>query len=93
MIFSVSRSMLDLLRTIAFSFISGAGSSRLLRSKYVVKNFFTRFSEPQQKGDLDVFQDEIVEIIKEDLWPNPLTFFQQCNVGEGEDDCGVLVAG
>lgn len=50
------------------------------------ESFFTWFSEPQQKDDLDDFQDEIAEIIKEDLWPNPLTFFS--NEADEDDSDG-----
>ncbi|XP_057480292.1 NAP1-related protein 2-like isoform X2 [Actinidia eriantha] len=39
------------------------------------ESFFTWFSEAQQKDDMDEIQDEMAEIIKEDLWPNPLTYF------------------
>ncbi|KAK2973539.1 hypothetical protein RJ640_010594 [Escallonia rubra] len=36
------------------------------------ESFFSWFSETQ---DIDGLHDEIAEIIKEDLWPNPLTYF------------------
>uniref|UniRef100_A0A0V0HKW4 Putative NAP1-related protein 2-like n=1 Tax=Solanum chacoense TaxID=4108 RepID=A0A0V0HKW4_SOLCH len=46
------------------------------------ESFFSWFSEVNQKDDdeddEDVFleiQDEVAEIIKDDLWPNPLTYF------------------
>ncbi|CBI15238.3 hypothetical protein AAG906_001373 [Vitis piasezkii] len=38
-------------------------------------SFFSWFSETQQKDIMDDIHDEIAEIIKEDLWPNPLTYF------------------
>ncbi|KAG5571802.1 hypothetical protein H5410_061568 [Solanum commersonii] len=42
-------------------------------------SFFTWFSEVNQKDEdedeaLEI-QDEVAEIIKDDLWPNPLTYF------------------
>ncbi|KAK9748041.1 hypothetical protein RND81_02G031200 [Saponaria officinalis] len=37
------------------------------------ESFFTWFSESQQSDD--EINDEVAEIIKEDLWPNPLTYF------------------
>uniref|UniRef100_A0A5B6ZX19 Putative NAP1-related protein 2 n=1 Tax=Davidia involucrata TaxID=16924 RepID=A0A5B6ZX19_DAVIN len=47
------------------------------------ESFFTWFSETQQKDDMDEIHDEIAEIIKEDLWPNPLTYFN--NEADEED--------
>ncbi|KAK1433737.1 hypothetical protein QVD17_10652 [Tagetes erecta] len=38
-------------------------------------SFFGWFSETQQKEDMDEIHDEVAEIIKEDLWTNPLTYF------------------
>lgn len=41
------------------------------------ESFFTWFSETQQKDidETDGFTDEVADIIKEDLWPNPLKYF------------------
>ncbi|CAI0549176.1 unnamed protein product [Linum tenue] len=39
------------------------------------ESFFTWFSNTQPKDMMDDMQDEIAEIIKEDLWPNPLSYF------------------
>uniref|UniRef100_A0A1D1YBW8 Protein SET n=1 Tax=Anthurium amnicola TaxID=1678845 RepID=A0A1D1YBW8_9ARAE len=39
------------------------------------ESFFSWFTETQQKNLSDGFQDEVAEIIKEDLWPNPLKYF------------------
>ncbi|XP_028806421.1 NAP1-related protein 1 isoform X2 [Neltuma alba] len=46
------------------------------------ESFFSWFSETQQK-DLAEFGDEVAEIIKEDLWPNPLKYFN--NEADEED--------
>ncbi|KAM7471402.1 hypothetical protein LguiA_009585 [Lonicera macranthoides] len=46
------------------------------------ESFFTWFTETQ-KDDMDEIHDEIAEIIKEDLWPNPLTYFN--NDADEED--------
>ncbi|XP_078444796.1 NAP1-related protein 2-like [Wolffia australiana] len=46
------------------------------------ESFFTWFSETQNKNLPDGFQDEVAEIIKEDLWPNPLKYFNN----EVDDD-------
>ncbi|KAJ9567341.1 hypothetical protein OSB04_003307 [Centaurea solstitialis] len=38
-------------------------------------SFFGWFSETQQKDDIEDISDEVAELIKEDLWTNPLTYF------------------
>ncbi|XP_034888645.1 NAP1-related protein 2 isoform X1 [Populus alba] len=47
------------------------GNKRLLADE----SFFSWFSNTQPKGMIDDMQDEVAEIIKEDLWPNPLSYF------------------
>ncbi|KAG5071023.1 hypothetical protein JHK86_006234 [Glycine max] len=37
--------------------------------------FFSWFSDREQKDDVDEIHDEVAELIKDDLWPNPLTYF------------------
>ncbi|WCJ35949.1 Testis-specific Y-encoded-like protein 1 [Euphorbia peplus] len=39
------------------------------------ESFFTWFSSVEQKELMEELQDEIADIIKEDLWPNPLSYF------------------
>lgn len=40
------------------------------------ESFFSWFTDSQHNNDLDEIQDEqVAEIIKDDLWPNPLTYF------------------
>lgn len=39
------------------------------------ESFFSWFTETHPKDDMDEIDDEIAEVIKEDLWPNPLTYF------------------
>ncbi|KAH7405078.1 hypothetical protein KP509_15G055400 [Ceratopteris richardii] len=46
-----------------------------------VESFFKWFTETDKDFSIGV-QDEIAEIIKEDLWPNPLKYFNN----EGDDD-------
>ncbi|KAI8543370.1 hypothetical protein RHMOL_Rhmol08G0211900 [Rhododendron molle] len=58
------------------------GSKRPHRSE----SFFTWFSEVQQKNDAEEIQDEVAEIIMEDLWCNPLTYFN--NDGDEDDSDG-----
>ncbi|KAE8658341.1 NAP1-related protein 2 [Hibiscus syriacus] len=50
---------------------------RLLPPKSSEKKacFFTWFTDAQQKDDMDEIHDEVAKIIKEDLWPNPLAYF------------------
>ncbi|KAG9451276.1 hypothetical protein H6P81_011241 [Aristolochia fimbriata] len=47
------------------------------------ESFFAWFGETQQKDIVDGFHDEVAEIIKEDLWPNPLKYFN--NEADEED--------
>jgi len=46
-------------------------------------SFFSWFSATQPKDASGGIHDEIAEIIKEDLWPNPLRYFS--NEADGED--------
>ncbi|XP_024974677.1 NAP1-related protein 2-like isoform X1 [Cynara cardunculus var. scolymus] len=39
------------------------------------ESFFSWFSETHQKEGGGLIRDEVAEIIKEDLWPNPLKYF------------------
>ncbi|XP_078432763.1 NAP1-related protein 2-like [Wolffia australiana] len=50
------------------------------------ESFFSWFGEAPQKTMSDGFQDEVAEIIKEDLWPNPLKYFN--NDADEEDFAG-----
>ncbi|CAN6714046.1 unnamed protein product [Malus baccata var. baccata] len=53
----------------------------------VEESFFSWFSDSQQKDILeDEIHDEIAEVIKEDLWPNPLTYFNHADDDEEFDD-------
>ncbi|RWR84029.1 Nucleosome assembly protein NAP [Cinnamomum micranthum f. kanehirae] len=47
------------------------------------ESFFSWFSETQMKDLSEGFHDEVAEIIKEDLWPNPLKYFN--NEADEED--------
>ncbi|XP_058096523.1 NAP1-related protein 2-like isoform X2 [Magnolia sinica] len=55
---------------------------------FAEESFFSWFSETQQKDLSEGLHDEVAEIIKEDLWPNPLKYFNNENGGEDfeEDD-------
>ncbi|PIN23921.1 DNA replication factor/protein phosphatase inhibitor SET/SPR-2 [Handroanthus impetiginosus] len=51
------------------------------------ESFFSWFNDTQHNGDVDEIQDEqVAEIIKDDLWPNPLTYF---NNEADEEDFGM----
>ncbi|XP_074317004.1 NAP1-related protein 2-like isoform X2 [Silene latifolia] len=58
------------------------------KRSHVEESFFTWFSETVQSDD-DI-NDDVAEIIKEDLWPNPLTYFNndadEEDFDEEEDD-------
>ncbi|KAL2633186.1 hypothetical protein R1flu_004665 [Riccia fluitans] len=45
-------------------------------------SFFKWFTDFAQKESLEGIQDEVAEVIKDDLWPNPLKYFNN----EAEDD-------
>ncbi|OAY75887.1 NAP1-related protein 2 [Ananas comosus] len=42
---------------------------------FTEESFFSWFSENHQKNLADGVSDEVAEIIREDLWPNPLKYF------------------
>ncbi|XP_039126037.1 NAP1-related protein 2-like isoform X2 [Dioscorea cayenensis subsp. rotundata] len=48
-----------------------------------ILDFFSWFGETQDKSPSSMIFDEVAEIIKEDLWPNPLKYF---NNEADEDD-------
>ncbi|KAL4361375.1 hypothetical protein GQ457_04G036580 [Hibiscus cannabinus] len=56
------------------------------KRKFAEESFFTWFSDAQRKVDEDEIHDEVAEIIREELWPNPLTFFN--NEADEEDSDG-----
>ncbi|XP_028763436.1 NAP1-related protein 2-like isoform X1 [Neltuma alba] len=50
-------------------------------------SFFSWFSDVEQKDDMDDIHDEqIAELIKDDLWPNPLTYFNNEEPDEEDID-------
>ncbi|XP_004499424.1 NAP1-related protein 2 [Cicer arietinum] len=53
-------------------------------------SFFSWFSDTEQKEDLDDIHCEVAEIIKDDLWPNPLTYFNNEEADEDDDEAGDL---
>ncbi|CAA3030101.1 NAP1-related 2-like [Olea europaea subsp. europaea] len=56
------------------------------------ESFFTWFSDTQHKDDIVEIHDEVAEIIKDDLWPNPLSYFnneadeEDFDVDDGDDE-------
>lgn len=52
----------------------------------VDESFFTWFRETQQKDTVEGLHDEVAEVIKEELWPNPLKYFN--NEADEEDSDG-----
>ncbi|XP_038978477.1 NAP1-related protein 2-like [Phoenix dactylifera] len=54
-----------------------------LTAKDTEHNFFSWFGETELKNFSDGVTDEVAEIIKEDLWPNPLKYFN--NEADEED--------
>ncbi|XP_050224604.1 NAP1-related protein 2 isoform X2 [Mercurialis annua] len=54
-------------------------------------SFFSWFCSSEHKEMIEDMQDEVAEIIKEDLWPNPLSYFntdpdEEDSEGDEEDD-------
>lgn len=49
-------------------------------------SFFSWFSDTEQKDEMDDIHDEVAELIKDDLWPNPLTYFNNEEPDEEEGD-------
>ncbi|XP_073018241.1 NAP1-related protein 2-like isoform X1 [Primulina eburnea] len=46
------------------------------KRSHTEESFFTWFNDTQHKGDLvEIHDEQVAEIIKDDLWPNPLTYF------------------
>ncbi|KAF5459747.1 hypothetical protein F2P56_019668 [Juglans regia] len=56
------------------------------------ESFFSWFIDTQEKDHSDI-HDEIAEIIKEDLWPNPLTYFNNDADEEDFDEEGTVEEG
>ncbi|OAY31022.1 NAP1-related protein 2 [Manihot esculenta] len=53
---------------------------------FVDDGFFSWFSSTVQKEAMEDYQDEIADVIKEDLWPNPLSYFNTDPDDEFEGD-------
>lgn len=65
-------------------FTNGVGPDKEGRKRPLQEeSFFSWFSATQPKDASGGIHDEIAEIIKEDLWPNPLRYFN--NEADGED--------
>ncbi|CAA2971119.1 NAP1-related 2-like [Olea europaea subsp. europaea] len=59
------------------------------------ESFFTWFSDSQQKDDVNEIHDEqVAELIKDDIWPNPLTYFfdeadeEDSDMDDGDEEKG-----
>ncbi|XP_011071637.1 NAP1-related protein 2-like [Sesamum indicum] len=53
------------------------------KRSHAEESFFTWFNDSEHKGDMYEIHDEVADIIKDDLWPNPLTYFN--NEADEED--------
>lgn len=51
-----------------------------------VESFFRWFEVEEEEQDLDAIPDDIAEILKDDIWANPLKYFGQEPEGDDEDD-------
>ncbi|KAL2462933.1 NAP1-related protein 2 [Forsythia ovata] len=61
---------------------NGVDETKGNKRSHSEESFFTWFSDTPHKDDIVEIQDEVAEIIKDDLWPNPLTYF---NIENGSD--------
>lgn len=60
-----------------------AHDKKAVKRPHAEESFFSWFSETQQKNMSEGVSDEVADIIKEDLWPNPLKYFN--NEADEED--------
>lgn len=58
------------------------GKKRAMKTE----SFFNWFSEELQQNLFGIMQDEIADIIKDDLWVNPLKYFNNENESDSDDD-------
>ncbi|GAB2289638.1 NAP1- protein 2 [Dionaea muscipula] len=65
---------------------NGVANDKGNKRPHVEESFFTWFTESQPKDNIEELHDEIADIIKDDLWPNPLTYFN--NDADEEDFAG-----
>ncbi|KAH7302687.1 hypothetical protein KP509_23G082800 [Ceratopteris richardii] len=50
------------------------------------ESFFKWFTDTEQKDSSEGIHDEIADIIREDLWPNPLKYFNNDQDDDDDDD-------
>lgn len=65
---------------------NGVHHDKKNKRPFAEESFFAWFSETQQKDIMEGLQDEVAEIIKEDLWPNPLKYFNNADEEESDGD-------
>ncbi|CAI9773740.1 unnamed protein product [Fraxinus pennsylvanica] len=71
---------------------NGVNEAKGNKRSHSEESFFTWFSDTQHKDDIVEIHDEVAEIIKDDLWPNPLTYFnneadeEDLDVDDGDDE-------
>ncbi|KAJ7560126.1 hypothetical protein O6H91_04G114800 [Diphasiastrum complanatum] len=53
---------------------------------FTEESFFKWFTDTQQKDSTDGVQDETADVIKEDLWPNPLKYFNNDDDSDEYED-------
>ncbi|KAL3819404.1 hypothetical protein ACJIZ3_005361 [Penstemon smallii] len=70
-----------------------AEESKGNKRSHAEESFFTWFSDSEFKGDVDEIHDEqVADIIKDDLWPNPLSYFnneadeEEVEIDEEDED-------
>ncbi|KAL2482437.1 NAP1-related protein 2 [Forsythia ovata] len=64
------------------------------KRSHAEESFFTWFGDSQQKDDVEEIHDEIADLIKDDIWPNPLTYFfdeadeEDSDMDDGDEEKG-----
>ncbi|XP_022868793.1 NAP1-related protein 2-like [Olea europaea var. sylvestris] len=71
---------------------NGVDETKGNKRSHSEESCFTWFSDTQHKDDIVEIHDEVAEIIKNDLWPNPFTYFnneadeEYFDVDDGDDE-------
>ncbi|GAB2223810.1 hypothetical protein Droror1_Dr00004551 [Drosera rotundifolia] len=59
--------------------LNGVTNDKGKKRTHAEESFFSWFSQSQPKELMDELHDEVADVIKDDLWPNPLNYFYNEN--------------
>ncbi|KAK6123327.1 hypothetical protein DH2020_019450 [Rehmannia glutinosa] len=65
---------------------NGIAEEKKGKRSHAEESFFSWFNDSEHKGDIFEIHDEVADIIKDDLWPNPLTYFNNEKGSDGSED-------